>query len=86
VRQLLKGGAFKPDGYSDEQIWHKYAGCLPSELPDGARFDDDVYVTILTKACSTNRHVDMLCGASRWSVDVADVADNVAKGVGEMGI
>lgn len=64
VRQLLEGGSFRTQGYSDAQIWIKYAGCLPSELPDGATFDDDVYLTIIRKACSSNQRVDKLCGVS----------------------
>jgi hypothetical protein len=59
VRQLLERGAFQPDGPSEAQIWMKYTGAAPSspvELPA------DVYRTILEKACSSNRHVDLLCG------------------------
>jgi len=62
VRTLLEGGRFRKEGYSEEQIWEKYAGCLPSDLPDGAGFSEDVYLTILQKACSTNQYIDRMCG------------------------
>jgi len=82
VRQLLAGGVFRPDGYSDEQIWLKYAGCSPSDLPEGAAFDDEVYRTILEKACSTNRHVDVWCGVNRLAADVADATITAANEIG----
>lgn len=74
VRSLLQGSGFRTQGMSDEQIWHKYAGCLPSDLPDGAAFADDIYLTILQKACSSNKHVDALCG---HCADVAAAAHEV---------
>lgn len=78
MRQMLKGGAFQKEGYSEAQIWLKYAGMLPSELPEGSAFHEDVYTTILQKACSTNEQVDKLCGcvgdaaadAAAWSSDI----------------
>ena len=78
VRQLLKAGSFQTQGWSDEQIWFKYAGALPSDLPDGGAFPDDVYYTILHKACSSNSYVDRLCG------HVADAATEVADAAGEL--
>lgn len=82
VRQLLKAGSFRRSGYSDDQIWFKYAGALPSDLPEGAAFPDDVYYTILQKACSSNSVVDKLCGqvshhAHQWS----DAANELSQGV-----
>lgn len=78
VRQLLDSGRFRKEGYSDEQIWVKYAGMLPSELPAGSAFPDDVYYTILSKACSSNAVVDRLCGqASQAAVAAAAEAAEV---------
>ena len=74
--QLIKNHGFRKEGYSEEQIWNKYAGCLPSELPEGSTFQDEVYYTILTKACSTNKHVDKLCDRGVWSV-VTSVTDDI---------
>jgi len=74
VRQLMCTGAFRTAGPDDETIWKKYGGCLPSELPDGAAFQDEVYYTILRKACSSNRQIDMLCGNYHGGVFDAAVA------------
>ena len=74
IRHLLSRGAFQPEGYSEAQIWQKYAGCVPSELPDGVALGDDVYMTVLRKACSTNRYLDTLCGGGELA-DAAASAD-----------
>jgi len=82
VRQLVKNGSFQTAGYSDEQLWKKYAGCLPSELPEGAEFHPEVYLKIVEKACSTNRHIDQLCGACvEVAPTVAEAASRVADAV-----
>ena len=39
LRQIAKGNVFQPAGYSEEQIWHKYAGALPSDLRDRIKAD-----------------------------------------------
>lgn len=75
VRQMMSSGAFQKEGYSEEQIWLKYGGCLPSELPEGGAFHDDVYYTIINKACSTNKHVDKLCDRGLWSLATASIGD-----------
>ena len=53
------------------------AGSLPSDLPDGAAFHEEVYLTILRKACSTNRDIDKLCGAGY--VDVNEYFDKATE-------
>lgn len=75
LRQMMSSGAFQKEGYSEEQIWLKYGGCLPSELPEGGAFHDDVYYTIINKACSTNKHVDKLCDRGLWSLATASIGD-----------
>ena len=82
LRQIAKGNVFQPAGYSEEQIWHKYAGALPSDLGEGEEFSDDVYYTILQKACSSNSVVDRLCGHVSSAVGAAaDVGEAVADAV-----
>jgi len=58
VRTLKSGGRFQPGGMSEAQIWQKYAGCVPSE---GDQLEEDVYYTIISKACTSNHVVDDLC-------------------------
>ena len=49
---------------------------------DGKAFPDDVYYTILHKACSSNMLVDRLCGqVSHHAQQMADAAGDVARGV-----
>lgn len=69
VRTFMKQGRFQKAGLSEEQIWQKYAGCSsPHEV-----HDDEIYRTILQKACTSNQHVDKLClrlasSAAGWTV------------------
>ena len=64
VRQISEHGAFQPHGMTEEQVWRKYlpehVEC-PSELSDWEA--EEVYWRVLEKACTTNRHVDRMCGS-----------------------
>ena len=68
-----------------EQIWQKYAG----KKPEGEeKFDDDVYLTIVQKACSTNTKIDKLLGcnpASLAAVEAASDLADVGQVLGEIG-
>lgn len=71
VRTLLKQGNFQRGGLSEEQIWQKYAGCSSPHEVDC--LDNEVYYTILRKACTSNQHVDKFCltlasSAAGWTV------------------
>lgn len=79
VRQLIRSGSFRVEGPSDEEIWKKYAGDMPQE---GAIFNEDVYYTILNKACSTNSHVDRLCGLAEPATAAFSDAAQVAAEIG----
>jgi len=65
VRTLMRGEGFQKEGLSTGQLWEKYAqlhGVHADELAAGVEggAHDEAYMTILQKACTTNRHVDML--------------------------
>jgi len=88
VRTLLKpGGKFQPGGMSEEQIWQKYAGCVPRE---GEHLDEEIYHTIISKACTSNKAVDDLCAMSDGAVGMvhsaADMATFAANTASEYGI
>ena len=80
MNHLLQGnvkGLFRPGKYgADDFYWRKYAGMLPAELPDGAAFEEGVYLTILHKACSTNKRVDWLCSLTA-ETEAEEVAEEV---------
>ena len=71
MRHLLESGSFKRTGLSDEEIWHKYAGYVPSE---GESLPEQVYYTIIEKACSSNQHIDAMCAGVRSAATAAAAA------------
>lgn len=75
LRQLLESGSFQVGGLTEDQIWRKYAGCTPSELADGDAFHEDVYYTVLRKACSSNRYIDSICGGGYSALNSAEAID-----------
>jgi hypothetical protein len=71
ARTLLSQGAVQPSGLDEVQIFSKYAeaaGLVLDDLersassPSPPEAQAEVFLTILRKACSTNRHVDQLVG------------------------
>jgi len=68
VRQLMEHGTFQTDGPSEEQLWDKYVqryaplASSDADFLDGGSLHEELCYTILRKACTSNRHVDFLCG------------------------
>lgn len=95
VRTFIKQGSFQSEGMSEEQIWQKYAGISSPREVEG--LDDEVYHTILRKACTSNQHVDKLCltlasSAAGWTVGglasgmAAAAATSLGKSLQEAGL
>lgn len=63
VRVMLEYGSFQPDGMSEEQIWQKYArkyGIDEPLEPGLCVVDEDFFLNIIKKSCTTNEQVDAL--------------------------
>jgi len=89
ARTLIKQGAFQPSGMTEDQIFAKYAAAAGLDLeelersassaaPDEAH--SEVFLTILRKACTTNRHVDHLVGCAIAS-EGTDALCDLAAGI-----
>jgi len=61
MRTLMKKGTFQPGGLSEKQIWEKYYGAIQGQGGDGD-VQDQIYMMVLQKSCTSNAAVDQLMG------------------------
>lgn len=69
VRVMLEYGSFQPDGMSEEQIWQKYArkyGIDEPLEPGLCVVDEDFFLNIIKKSCTTNEQIDALVRISSF--------------------
>ena len=79
LRVLCDRGTWQPDGLSEEQIFAKYAEQF-GVSPDACH--DEVYYTILRKACTSNRRVDAMCIGFTAAAGVAAEVSSAAREFG----
>ena len=80
IRRLAASGSYEPGGITSDEVWRKYAGFVPRE---GERLPNDVYYTILRKACTSNSQIDALCSGMS-TAEVGAVAEAAAEVVEAM--
>lgn len=58
-RTFMKQGTFQPGGLSEDQIWQKYQNAFQGQ---GSDAQNQIYMMVLEKSCTSNAAVDQLMG------------------------